>query len=365
MSEVIFKCTNCGGNLEFSPGQQSLKCPFCGVLNQIETPSAPTVTQEVDFDAAVADFDRLATEEVKIVTCSGCGASVTFAPNATSGPCDFCGMQIVSTGETTKAMKPQYLIPFKLTREDSTGRFRTWIKKRWFAPNALKKYATITDPLKGIYFPFFTFDSQTATTYRGERGTHYFVPVSVRDSNGRMTTRQEMRTRWSPASGSLSRFFDDVLVPASRSIPEKLTRRLDDWKLGELVTYNPAYLSGFKSETYSVGLRESFDVAKQMIDAEIYRDVTRDIGGDEQRVHTINTRYSKVTFKYIQLPVWTLVYRFGAKYFQVLVNAQTGEVEGNRPYSVIKILLAILAGCVVVAGGIILYMFASGQLQLP
>jgi hypothetical protein len=107
--------------------------------------------------------------------------------------------------------------------------------------------------------------------------------------------------------------------------------------LQELTGYEPAYLSGYKAQRYQVSLAEGFELAKQTAAPVIESDVRRDIGGDEQRVSHVATQYSAVTFKHLLLPVYVGAYRFNDKVYQVVVNGRTGEVQGERPYSVWKI----------------------------
>ena len=98
-----------------------------------------------------------------------------------------------------------------------------------------------------------------------------------------------------------------------------------------------------KAQRYQVNLAEGFELAKQAAAPVIDSDVRRDIGGDEQRVTRVSTRYSAVTFKHLLLPVYVGAYRFRDKVYQVVVNGRTGEVQGERPYSVWKIALFVLA----------------------
>jgi predicted RNA-binding Zn-ribbon protein involved in translation (DUF1610 family) len=356
METNTFKCTNCGGELEFNPGVQSLTCPFCGTINENQEAQPPTVHEELDFESALTNFRNAPdTIEVQIVKCTACGAEVTIKPNITTASCEYCGTNIVASGKGQKVMKPQYLLPFRLKKGEASASFRKWIRKRWFAPNALKKIARISEPLKGVYFPYWTYDSETESTYQGERGVHYQVQVQTTDSDGKTVTRSETRTRWSSVSGRVQRFFDDVLIPASRSLKEKLTRRLDEWNLKEMIDYDEKYLPGFKAESYSVDLEEGFAAAKDVMSNTIRQDIRRDIGGDEQRIHSVNTRYSEITFKYILLPIWVLMYKFKKKYFQVLINANTGEIEGERPFSWIKITLFVLFILAIGAGVLFLF----------
>ena len=156
------------------------------------------------------------------------------------------------------------------------------------------------------------------------------------------------KTRWWPVSGRVADDFDDVLVLASRSLPAGYAEALEPWDLKDLVPYRDEYLSGFVAESYQIRLPEGFEIAKGIMDGHIRATVARDIGGDHQRIHALDTRYFDVTFKHALLPVWISAYRFHDRTFRFLVNARTGEVQGERPYSWVKITLAVLAAIIVV-----------------
>jgi len=349
LEKIKLICKNCGGDLEFNPGTQSLKCPFCGTVNE-NPDTAPDIHEELDFQEALKKFRNAEdTIEIQIVKCPACGAEVTLEENATTAKCDFCGTNIVAGGKSHKVMMPQYLLPFAITKEKSKKTFRQWIEKRKFAPDELKKQARLSEPLKGIYYPYWTFDTDTRSDYTGERGTHYSRQVERTDSDGKTHTESVTETRWTSVRGTVKRFFDDVLVAASNSLKSKIIRKLDRWDLEKMVKYSDRYLKGFKAESYSIDLERGFDFAKGIINETIRSDIRRDIGGDEQRIHQVNTEYSGITFKYILLPIWVVMYRFKDTYFQVLINGYTGEIEGERPFSIIKIVLLIIG--ILAAGG--------------
>jgi hypothetical protein len=241
-------------------------------------------------------------------------------------------------------IKPKSLLPFGVNQNQSLQAVRRWIDVLWFAPNDLKKYAE-TGKLKGLYIPFWTFDCGTSSNYRGERGEHYYETENYTTTQaGKQVTqsRQVRKTRWYPASGNVDVQFDDVLVLASNTLQPRFADRLEPWDLPGLVPYQEEYLSGFRTEIYHVDLPHAFSTAKQKMESPIHSAICRDIGGDEQRVHQKNTTYKDITFKHILLPVWIGGYRYGGKIFNILVNARTGEVQGDRPYSWIKITLFVL-----------------------
>ncbi len=171
--------------------------------------------------------------------------------------------------------------------------------------------------------------------------------------------RRVRRTRWYPASGAFQRFFDDILCIAGTGLPEKRITALEPWPLNRCVPFQEALLAGFLAKTYDVSLEDGFDDARQRIDKALYADVCQAIGGDTQRVHRVGTRYDAITFKHLLLPVWMMAYRFRQKSFQVVVNAATGEVQGDRPYSWVKILLASIAS--LAGAGALAYVLSQMQ----
>jgi hypothetical protein len=91
-----------------------------------------------------------------------------------------------------------------------------------------------------------------------------------------------------------------------------------------------------------VDLKEGFEKAKARMDVTIRKTVCQDIGGNHQRILTLNTRYDNITFKHILLPVWISAFRYNDKTYRFMINGRTGEVQGERPWSWIKITLTVL-----------------------
>jgi hypothetical protein len=349
-SQQEFPCEQCGATLQFKPGADSLHCEYCGHDTPIEAEAEPI--EEIDYRDMLGSLENEATMlEVHTAKCSSCGAESTYDPNVVADSCAFCGTPIVTAAQSTKTIQPRSLVPFKVERKEAETGFKEWIKKLWFAPNELKKKHRSNESIQGIYIPHWTYDTNTDTWYRGQRGTHYYVTVSYRDSEGKTKTRQERRTRWRSVSGRVRDDFNDVLVRASHSLPNKQADKLEPWALNTLVPYKADYLSGFKAETYQVNLEQGFDKAKVIMSPKIDNTIRRDIGGDEQRISSKTTNYHDITFKHILLPVWISSYRYKEKVYRFLVNAVTGEVQGERPWSYWKIAGVVLL-VLAIAGGI-------------
>jgi DNA-directed RNA polymerase subunit RPC12/RpoP len=356
-----FACTNCGAELKFEPGTVNLKCDYCGTQNEI--PQLSTQIEELDINKYLDDEAHSADMiSVHIVKCEQCGASSTIDPKLRSAFCPYCATPlIISSAHDEMLLQPRSLLPFKLDIRTAVENFRKWAQKLWFAPNDLKRSAMSTDNFKGIYLPYWTYDSDTSSTYTGQRGTYYYITQTYSTTvNGKSVTktRQVRKTRWTSVSGNVKRFFDDVLTPASASLPEKYVYALEPWDLENLTPFDEKYLSGFLTEKYTIDLKQGFETAKEIMDGIIRSDIRSDIGGDEQRIFQVNTRHSGVTFKHILLPVYVSAYRYKDKLFRFIVNARTGEVQGERPYSIFKI-AAVSAAVLAVIGAV--FYFANTQ----
>ncbi len=334
-----------------------MTCAYCGHENPI--PKSEVSIDEVDFDDALNHLAQTEPSEDTLTTqCQTCAAVFQFEANIHAGECPFCGSSIVTSNSYHKHIKPHALLPFKIAAREAKQAFRQWIKGRWFAPGGLKKYARADTQLHGMYVPYWTYDSATDTTYSGQRGDVYQVPQTYQViENGRQVTRTRMVTkiRWSPVSGRVLRRFDDVLVLASNSLPRQVTQRLEPWDLASLVPYQEAYLSGYRSEVYQIDLEPGFEHARQVMDRIIRSDVNQDIGGDQQRIQRLDTQHHDISFKHILLPVWLATFRYRNKPYRFVINARTGEVQGERPYSAWKIAFAVLVGTALAGAAVYLY----------
>ncbi|MEO1128612.1 MAG: primosomal protein N' (replication factor Y) - superfamily II helicase [Planctomycetota bacterium] len=360
-TERRFPCAQCGAKVAFKPGEEALHCPYCGHDTPIERSDA--LIEELDYEAKLAELaSSEPTDEHATVKCTSCGAEIDRPEHIDSFSCPYCDHNIVATVTSRKLIRPRSLLPFHVTREEARSSFKVWLKKLWFAPSALKKNMRLQSRLNGMYIPYWTYDSGTVTEYTGQRGEHYYVPVTYTTTqNGRTVTRTRMerRTRWYPASGTVARHFDDVLVAASQSLPRKHVEALEPWDLNNLTPYADEYLSGFTAESYQIELPAGFIMAQDIMAPTIHEDIRRDIGGDEQRVSTKHTHYHDITFKHILLPLWISSYRYKQKVYRFIVNARTGEVQGERPWSFWKIFFAVLGGLAVI--GVIAAAIAASQ----
>lgn len=348
-----FQCMNCGAALKYKPGTTFLHCDYCGSDTPIDVKTVDVV-QELDFKQYAQNFEELNTKATKVISCRKCGAESTFDESLKSVECPYCTTPLIESDvHEERLIQPSYLLPFKVADNDMNKHLTTWLKSLWFAPNKLKKRALYSNKLQGVYIPCWTYDAQTNTDYSGQRGDNYYVTVG--SGKNRHTV---VRTRWSYCSGHISLFFDDVMIPASKMIPTPIMTKIQNWDTMNMVEADNRFLSGFITEKYVLNMTDGYQQAKQLMESEIDSAVRRDIGGDHQRVTSKRTTFSSIKFKLILLPVYMSSYTYRNKLYHFFVNGRTGRVTGDRPYSAIKIILAIITGLILIA---LFVFFVNGQ----
>lgn len=358
-------CPGCGAQLAFNPAAGLLSCPYC--QQNITFAASPNPVLEQDFEQWSCHHQTTTTlsQTALEVECPGCNAQITFQPPDIAGSCSFCGTHITTQPHAVNPiLMPEGILPFTIDQKQARQRLSKWLKTRWFAPDGLKQFAQ-HEKMQGVYLPFWTFDCQTLTRYVGERGTYYYITKTHRVKNDKGEwideTYQERHTRWHNVSGQVQQFFDDLLIPGVTSVQATHLKRLAPWSLTCLVAYDPRFLTGFRAQRYQVNLEQGFELAKVDMQPKIDSAIRCDIGGDEQRIHTQSTSYRDKSFKHLLLPVWIATYRYQNKPYQVLINGETGKTVGDRPYSIVKIALAVGAGIVAVAAIWVIHTFLDSS----
>jgi len=354
------KCSNCGATIKYKPGTDQTECEYCGTVNQIGNPAGKTKIVETDYRYFLDTNNLAENEKEQIVTlsCGSCGAQSSLRPNNVSDNCPFCGTALVlKNGSTTTIIRPHYLLPFAFDIKKATEFYKAWLGQGWFTPNDLQKKATNAELINGVYLPFWTYNVETTTRYKGEMGEDFIEEEEYTVNTGggtELRTRNVTNTHWTPTSGEVYNTFKDILVPASKSLAEANLNALEPWDLEKLVSYDDAYLAGFRTEVYQVPLPEGFAKTNSILENETASTVKNAIGGDRQRVESTTMHIDNITFKHLLLPVYIKAYEYGGTKYQIVINARTGEVIGDRPISIGKLFLAIII-VIGIAVGIIAY----------
>ena len=266
-----------------------------------------------------------------------------FDAQRTAQRCDFCGSPaIVAHTGGGEAITPQSILPFKISDGQIRDRIRQWYGSRWFAPNKLKT-AALTDTLHGIYLPYWTFDAHASAQWQAQAGYYYYTTETYRDNNGNMQTRQVQHTRWEPAAGQLQHFFDDALVPGTAGVHRALLRQIEPFPTTtDLQPYSPEFVRGWTVERYQINLGQAAKINEEDMDHTLRSLCIRQIPGDTWRNLSMQRQYQGRSFKHVLVPVWLVSYTYGTKTFQIVANGYTGAIAGERPYSWVKISLAVL-----------------------
>ncbi len=283
-------------------------------------------------------------EGEKEVICQNCGGHTTFVGTMTATRCPYCATPIQRTDihEAPDRLNVDGVLPFAVTDDSAEDIVKRWINKRWFAPTEFKKYST-AGSFESVYAAYFTYDAQATTDYRGQRGTRHTRTVGHGDNK-----RTETYTTWRGVSGRVFDSFDDITILANTGFTTKYVDKLDPWPTQQLQPYNPDFIAGHLCRTYDREVQTCFQDARQIMDYQIDSTIRRDIGGDEQRIDQKQTHLANVTYKHVLLPIWLLTVIYAGQPWQVFINGATGEIHGERPWSKVKIISAIVAVILVI-----------------
>jgi hypothetical protein len=322
-------------------------CPFCGTESpyQIDRDIGKVAERELSDGlrvSAAADQDWQAQR--RSVQCQSCRAIMTYDATRVGQNCEFCGSPaLVAYDQIKSPIRPEGVLPFRIDRSRVRDDIRRWWRSKWLAPGRLAK-AALVDTVKSLYVPYWTFDAHAHCPWDADAGHYYYVNVEGRDSHGRSVVRQERRVRWEAASGVVDHTFDDELVPGTTGVSEDLLRQVEPFPTAEIVPYDRAFLSGHVVEHYQVALTDAAGDSESQMRKALEQLAARQIPGDTYRNLVIHPEFSRRTFKHVLVPIWLLVYMFGSKPYQVVVNGYTGRIAGRYPYSPWKIAFLIVLG---------------------
>jgi Zn finger protein HypA/HybF involved in hydrogenase expression len=337
-------CPACGAQAEWDPSKKKLICPFCGAESPYQIDRNLGEVAERDLAGALNDTagaEQDFHEQRRSVQCQSCKAIMTFDASRVGQNCEFCGSPALIAYDAIKSpIKPEGVLPFCIDRNKVREDIRRWWRSKWLAPGRLAK-AALVDTVRSVYIPYWTFDARAHCPWDADAGYYYYVSVEGRDSKGNRVTRQERRVRWEPASGVVDHAFDDELVPGTTGVDRDLLRQVEPFPTGEIVPYDTAFLAGHLVEHYQVALTQAAGDSDAQMRAALEQLCGSEVPGDTYRNLVIHPEFSARTFKHVLVPIWLLVYVFGTRSFQVVVNGYTGRIAGRYPFSPWKIAFLI------------------------
>lgn len=353
-----FKCTNCGSmDVGYSAEEKKLKCNYCKNIWDIPRESDKIIERKLGEGFRLEDMPLGLGVESRVSHCTSCGANTAIPADQVNTSCPFCGSTAVNEeAMDTKVIQPAGIVPFSFPKKMALQAFEGWVKQGWFHPNNLNKMAQLHE-ISGVYLPFWTFDALTESSWTADAGYYYYESESYTDSEGNTQTRQVQKVRWVPTGGYYDHFFDDIVVIASKGIPQGIIQEVYPFDLKEVVNYDSQFVLGWDCEVYQKDVKEGYETADGIMDEFIRAECVKRIPGDTYRFLNVSTRKNELTFKHILLPIWIAAYRYNNKVYRFIVNGQTGKITGNKPYSAWKIAFAILGVAAIVAALVLAYQY--------
>ena len=344
----LVKCPNCNGDMRFSIKNGALKCDHCGRIEQIKGDS--NVARREITDSVLREHEPW--KENIVLKCKFCNAQIDIDSREIMKACPFCGSPNIIRTEELPGIKPDSLIPYKVTKESALELFRKWIRSKLFAPGECRKKAT-AENINSLYSPVWSFAADTRNYYSGVLGEDYTETYT--DSEG--NTQSETRTRWYSVSGYINADYKDVFIPSGKLIPDDMAKELEPYPMGSKVGYKQEYLAGRAAEHYSRDLGTCFGEFGKYVYSDLCQRIKRMYNADHVQSMSVDTTYLTKFFNYILLPNYVANFAYKKKTYNFYVNGATGEVVGKYPKSIWKILLTIGAAA---AAAYLVLTFAAG-----
>jgi len=336
---VDFKCPQCGATTAYSAADGGLTCTHCAYFEPPEKSVVGKGAQEFEF--TVETMQRAASgwgEARKEMACQSCGAVTTLPADTLTFTCAFCGSNKVIQREAPQdVLRPRFLVPFKIDAAECNRRTQSWLESSWMTPAGLKRLAALA-AFTPVYLPYWTFDSVTQADWKAEVG--HIETESYRENN---QTKTRTVTRWRWESGNVQLNIDDLILPGTQRLSRLLLGRLQDFRLAELVPYEPKFLAGFQARAYDHPLEAAWEIAREQMREQTREACRAQASTTLIRNFSMNLDFSQETWRYILLPVYVAAYRFQSQPYQVMVNGQTGMVAGQMPVDWTKVWLVIAA----------------------
>lgn len=324
-----YKCPSCGGSLEFDSKLQKMKCPYC------DTEYEMSIFEELDedlekegkdeFNWSVPEGDSWSDEEsehLRSYICNSCGGEIIGDESMAATSCPFCGNPVVVMQQFEGNLRPDFVLPFKLDKKAAKAALNEHLKGKLLLPNLFKDENHI-DEIKGIYVPFWLFDSD--------------VDAHIRYKATRIHTWSDSKYRYTKTSfysvvreGSIA--FDNVPVDGSTKMPDDIMESIEPFRFSDAVDFQTAYLSGYLADKFDVNADSSISRANQRVTESTERAFANTVEG----YATVTTEGKSISVnngkaKYALYPVWLLNTTYKDKKYTFAMNGQTGKFVGDLP----------------------------------
>ncbi|MBQ6538970.1 MAG: hypothetical protein IJL76_01680 [Bacilli bacterium] len=316
----MIKCPNCEGEMEFKPGVQEVVCQYCGSKFDPKT-----FKPEVKKSKEVNDL------EGKSYMCTQCGARLLTFDETAITFCSYCGSQAMVEDKMIKLNKPDYVIPFKITREECIKQYKDKVKHRFFVPDYLKD-DVVVDKFRGIYMPYCIYRSsyKGPVSSEGEKFDH---------SSGNYDYYNEYKV-----DCDLDINFEGISKDLRSDFYDKFSDALV-FDLKGKEEYNPNYFVGYYADVADVDPDIYVDNALEEAEKEIKSAVSEQANFSKYGCSVPNIPLKNEKEKTAMFPFYFLSIRDRNKdrVYYAVVNGQTGEMVVDLPTSKPKYIMTSLA----------------------
>ena len=324
-----YKCPCCGGAIAFDSTLQKMKCPFCDTEFEMEALAGYDAELQNDKSddmewetTAGGDWQEGETDGLRSYVCKSCGGEIVGDANLAATACPFCGNPVVMMGQFSGALKPDLVIPFKLDKKAAKAGLMKHLTGKRLLPKIFKDQNHI-DEIKGIYVPFWLFDTDVDAQVR-YRATKIRT-WSDSDYNYTETSHYSVLR-----SGSMS--FDHIPVDGSKKMPDDLMESLEPFDFSEAVDFSMAYLSGYLADKYDVSSDECNERANERVKRSSDLVLQSTVQGYDSVVsENVSVQFSGGRKHYALYPVWILNTTWNGNKYTFAMNGQTGKFVGDLP----------------------------------
>lgn len=323
-----YKCPACGGAIGFDTKLQKMKCSYCDSEFEVESLKAYDAQLKedqvdvMDWETPIEDEWADANDELKMYGCKSCGGELMVDANTTATACPYCDNPIVLMDQLNRGIKPQLIIPFKLDKEKAKANLLNHLKDKKFLPKIFKDKNHI-DEIKGVYVPFWIFDTESQASYRYE---------GIKEENYSDNHFDYIKKRHYSIIREGSFTFEGVPVDGSSIVDDTLMEAIEPFDLKEATEFQTAYLAGYFADKYDVSKEETVDRANQRIKRSIEDEIAQSLRlydeTDEKSGH-VHLHNGKA--RYVLYPVWFLNTTWQNEKYRFAMNGQTGKFVGDLP----------------------------------
>ena len=343
-----YKCPACSGPLHFAAKSGKMECEFCGSSYSVEEIEATYAEADAKAAQAKAEADnkpasdnewevseeRWNGEGMKSYSCPSCGATLVCDDTFAASSCPYCGNPTVVPGQFTDMLKPDFVLPFKLEKDDALEALKKHYGKKYLLPQAFKN-ANHLDEVKGVYVPFWLYDGKAY----GDCVYEAVKSQTKRQGDEEITTKEIYQVE---RKGTLE--FSKIPADASTKMDDNLMESIEPYKYEDLKPFSKAYLTGYMADKYDVEAKDdaprAIKRARESTKNALYTDVK---GYTSVTTKTENIKVDQGKAYYAMLPVWLLTTRWNGNNYTFAMNGQTGKLVGDLPTNKPKMWLTIAA----------------------